>query len=124
MLLFLISPQENWVEERLPRPEGAGRDFRIDFFRGLALYMILIDHIYLNPLAKLTYQRFGFSDAAEIFVFLSGVSCGIAYYPLLMKRGPIALAKVLIKRTWLIYIFYITASLATILLVAFCANLV
>jgi hypothetical protein len=51
---------------------GAARDLRIDFFRGLALYMIIFDHIPGDPLSKLTYARLGFSDAAEIFVFLSG----------------------------------------------------
>src|SRR5215510_5509685 len=42
------------------------RDVRIDFFRGLALYMILVDHVIGDPISKFTYQRFGFSDAAEI----------------------------------------------------------
>ena len=49
---------------------GAGRDLRIDFFRGLALFMIIFDHIPGDPLSKLTSARIGFSDAAELFVFL------------------------------------------------------
>ena len=61
------------------------RDVRIDFFRGVALYMILVDHVVGDPLSKVTYQRFGFSDAAELFVFLSGVSCAIVYSRLLAK---------------------------------------
>ena len=107
----------------MPRPPGAPRDFRIDFFRGIALYMILVDHLDANPLAKLTYHRFGYSDAAEIFVLLSGVSCGIAYYQIQVDRGPIALMKALLKRAGLIYVFYAAASLVTILLVAFCTRL-
>ena len=57
----------------------AVRDLRVDFFRGLALFMILVDHVVADPISRFTYQKFGFSDAAEIFVFLSGVSCGIVY---------------------------------------------
>jgi hypothetical protein len=55
------------------------RDLRIDFFRGLALYMILVDHVVGDPIGKLTFRSVGFSDAAELFVFLSGISCAIVY---------------------------------------------
>ena len=43
---------------------GSVRDLRIDFFRGLALYMILVDHVVGDPLSRFTIQNFGFSDAA------------------------------------------------------------
>ena len=59
----------------------------IDFWRGFALIVILIDHIPWNGLDYLTPQNFGFSDAAEIFVFLSGASVGLAYAPTLQKGG-------------------------------------
>jgi hypothetical protein len=51
----------------------------IDFWRGLALLTIFIDHIPGNVLDKITYRNFGFSDAAEVFVFLAGTSCALAY---------------------------------------------
>jgi hypothetical protein len=91
-----------------------GRDLRIDFFRGAALYVILIDHIEFNPLARFTYHRFGFSDAAEAFVFLSGLSCGIAYYSVLKRRRFQGLAASVVKRTTLIYVYYVLASVAII----------
>jgi len=87
---------------------------RIDFFRGLALYVILVDHIESNPLGKYTLHRFGFSDAAEVFVFLSGVTCGIAYHSILARRGLGGLAAAVIKRAILIYVFYVLSSIATI----------
>ena len=59
----------------------------IDFWRGVALIVILIDHIPWNGLDYLTPQNFGFSDAAEAFVFLSGVSVCLAYAPSLQKAG-------------------------------------
>ena len=49
--------------------------------------MILVDHMPGNPLAKFTYQAIGFSDAAEIFVFISGITCGIVYSRALARRG-------------------------------------
>jgi hypothetical protein len=48
------------------------RDTRIDFFRGIALISIFIDHIPGNEFAKFTLPNFGFADAAEIFVLLAG----------------------------------------------------
>lgn len=56
------------------------RDHRIDFVRGLALVMIFINHIPGNIVGELTTRNFGFSDAAEIFVLLAGVSSAFAYY--------------------------------------------
>jgi hypothetical protein len=51
----------------------------IDFWRGVVLCMILIDHMPGNAFEKLTVRNFGFSDAAEAFVFLSGLSIALAY---------------------------------------------
>jgi hypothetical protein len=59
----------------------------IDFWRGFALIVILIDHVPRNGLDRLTPKNFGFSDAAEAFVFLSGVSVGLAYAPKLQNAG-------------------------------------
>jgi hypothetical protein len=59
----------------------------IDFWRGCALIVILIDHVPQNGLDLLTPRNFGFSDAAEAFIFLSGVSVSIAYGPTLQKAG-------------------------------------
>lgn len=58
---------------------GAPRDLRIDFFRGLALIFIFIDHIPGNDLARFTLRNFGFADAAEVFVLLAGFSAVLAY---------------------------------------------
>ena len=55
------------------------RDLRIDFFRGLALVFIFVDHVPGNGLARLTLQNFGFADAAEVFVLLAGFTAVLAY---------------------------------------------
>lgn len=55
------------------------RNIKLDFFRGLALLIIFINHIPGNELLLFTPSRFGLSDAAEIFVFLSGYAAALAY---------------------------------------------
>jgi hypothetical protein len=57
----------------------AERDARVDFFRGIALLFIFIDHIPGNALAQFTLTNFGFADAAEIFVALAGYAAFLAY---------------------------------------------
>ena len=66
------------------------RELRIDFFRGLALIVIFIDHMPGNHLGRLTPRNFGFSDAADAFVLLCGISTVIAYFPAAQnsKLGP------------------------------------
>lgn len=94
------------------------RDIRIDFFRGLALYMILVDHIHGDPLARLTYHAIGLSDAAEVFVYLSGLGCGLAYSRLLARSGWLTLVLTLLRRGVRLYGYYAATSCAAILLAA------
>ena len=101
-----------------PLARSGKRDARIDFFRGIALYMILVDHVTGDPLSKLTYQRIGFSDAAELFVFLSGVSCAIVYSRIQARSGWSALLTAVSKRTAKIYAFYLLTSAIIILLIS------
>lgn len=68
--------------ESRPVPEApmrSVRDPRIDVLRGLALVMIFINHVPGNALEHFTNRNWGFSDAAEGFVFLSGTAAGLAY---------------------------------------------
>ena len=106
------------MDQALAGLGGVKRDLRIDFFRGLALYMIIFDHVPGDPLGKFTYIRLGFSDAAEIFVFLSGVSCGIVYSRLLSRQGIDGLLRCISWRALQIYIYYLIASLVTIMAIA------
>jgi len=56
-----------------------GRDARLDMFRGIALVMIFINHVPGTLYENFTSRNFGFSDAAEAFVFMSGMAAGLAY---------------------------------------------
>ena len=55
------------------------RDLRLDACRGLALWFVFIDHIPGNAFDWLTLRNYGFSDATEVFVFVSGYTCMLAY---------------------------------------------
>ncbi|MCE7027476.1 OpgC family protein [Jiella avicenniae] len=60
-------------------PISASRDHRVDFWRGIALVMIFINHVPGNLYENFTSRNFGFSDAAELFVFLAGFASAYAY---------------------------------------------
>jgi len=60
-------------------PATPARDHRIDVIRGLALAMIFINHVPGTLFEHLTSRNFGFSDAAEAFVLVAGVSAALAY---------------------------------------------
>src|SRR5580704_14279789 len=76
------------VDWRLPAVSSK-RDPRIDVMRGMALLMIFVDHIPGNLLSSATLQNFGFSDAAEVFVFLAGMSSMLAYGKAFERDGAI-----------------------------------
>ena len=63
------------------------RDLRIDFFRGFALWCMLIDHMIKSWLRGITLKEYGFCDGAELFVLLSGVSAGIVYHRAMVRDG-------------------------------------
>ena len=56
---------------------GRTRDLRLDLFRGIALFLIFVDHIPGNVLSHFTIQSIGFSDAAEVFIFISGYTAAL-----------------------------------------------
>ena len=58
---------------------AATRNLQLDFFRGVALLVIFINHMPGNPWSYYTPARLGPSDAAELFVFLSGFAAALAY---------------------------------------------
>jgi len=69
------------------RPVATVRDPRLDFFRGIAMFIILIAHVPANWMNQWIPARFGFSDATEIFVFCSGMASAIAFGKVFRERG-------------------------------------
>lgn len=60
---------------------------RLDFFRGIGMFIILIAHIPGNAWINWIPARFGFSDATEIFVFCSGMASAYAFAPVFDRHG-------------------------------------
>jgi len=85
-------------------PVAIVRDLRLDLYRGLALWLIFLSHIPETPISWLTPRNYGFSDAAEMFFFVSGYANGYVYGPVMEQRGFLVSAAQLCKRAFQIYI--------------------
>jgi len=83
------------------------RDLRLDLFRGVGQWMIFLDHIPQDLVSWLTLRNYGFSDAAEFFVFISGYLAGFIYGPAVRGGHFLAATKRLLKRVWQLYIAHI-----------------
>ena len=86
---------------------SAGRDLRLDFFRGLSLWFIFLDHVPSNIVAWFTVRNYGFCDASEIFVFISGYTASFVYGRVMQERGFIVGAARILKRAWQIYVAFV-----------------
>ncbi|MBO0663441.1 OpgC domain-containing protein [Jiella sp. MQZ9-1] len=78
------------------------RENRIDLVRGISLLLIFVDHCNLTFSGLLQHSR-GFSDAAELFVTMAGMSAALAYHPAQGPAAPLAIAKRTFKRAFKLY---------------------
>jgi hypothetical protein len=102
-------------------PAVGEREMRLDLFRGLALWLIFIDHLPPSLLTWLTIRNYGFSDATEIFIFISGYTAAFVYGRALLEHGFIVATARILRRAWQIYVahvFLFTIFLAEISYVA------
>lgn len=83
------------------------RDLRLDLFRGLALWFIYLDHIPSNIVAWITIRNYGFSDATEIFIFVSGFTAAFVYGRAMSDYGFVVSSARILKRAWQIYVAHI-----------------
>jgi len=86
---------------------GSNRDLRIDFFRGVALWWIFMDHIPDNWLAQFSLRNFALCDATEIFVLLAGYAAGLAYGRSMDRHGWLFAGADVMRRAWVLYIAHI-----------------
>ena len=82
------------------RIDESPRDLRLDACRGLALWFIFVDHVPNNIVSWLTLRNYGFSDATEVFVFVSGYTCMVAYGDVLKQQGWLATVIHAVRRSW------------------------
>lgn len=86
-------------------PEG--RDLRLDLFRGIANWAIFLDHIPNNAVMWLTTRNYGFSDAADLFVFIAGYAAAIVYAKSMLRQGFVAGTTRLLERAWQLYVAHV-----------------
>jgi hypothetical protein len=102
-------------------PAAGERELRLDLFRGLALWLIFIDHLPPNLLTWFTIRNYGFSDATEIFIFISGYTAAFVYGRAMLESGFVVATARILRRVWQIYVahvFLFTIFLAEISYVA------
>jgi hypothetical protein len=95
----------------------------IDFWRGLALLTIFVDHVPENVFQHVTQKNFGFSDATELFVFLSGVSVALAYGTRFFNGETVGAVRAVLRRAFTIYWVQILISLLIVAIFAGAAAL-
>lgn len=101
------------VETRIPSSDPPARrphlprDYRLDFFRGLALIFIFMDHIPDNAISYLTLRSFALSDAAEVFIFISGLTAGLVYGRALLREGAVMATAHVWRRVWQLYVAHL-----------------
>jgi hypothetical protein len=98
-----------------------GRDLRLDLFRGVANWAIFLDHIPDNVVNWITTRNYGFSDAADLFVFISGYTASFVYARMMLERGFIVGATRLTKRVWQLYVAHIILFVIYIVAIGYVA---
>jgi hypothetical protein len=99
------SPQVSYGP--LAADQQSGRDLRLDLFRGLSLLFIFVDHIPNNLLSYVTLHSIAFSDAAEVFVFISGYAAATVYSKAFERQGFIAVSGRIYRRVLQLYVAHI-----------------
>jgi len=85
------------------QPVATVRDPRLDFFRGIAMFIILCAHTPGNFFTSWIPARWGFSDATEMFVFCSGMASAIAFGGVFVRAGWVLGTARTAFRVWQVY---------------------
>ena len=105
-------------------PAGTDRrDRRLDLARGLCLFVIMVDHMRLNNFGYWTFGQFGLSDAAAVFLFVSGYTAAIAFGRTFDRAGWLIGAARVLQRVWTLYVAQIAVVLAVAAIPGFALNL-
>ncbi|MEM5438079.1 OpgC domain-containing protein [Paraburkholderia diazotrophica] len=91
------------------------RSIEVDFFRGIVLIVIVLDHIPGGVLQHLMLHAYALCDSAEVFVCLGGYASAAAYGAVLAKKGQKSAQNRFYKRCWEIYRAYLLTALLTLL---------
>ncbi len=93
----------NATQLRIPAP----RDPRADICRGLALWMIMVNHTPGNVAGDWTLRNFALADATEAFVLLAGYAAAFAYAGQADRQGWLPAAAAVVRRVGKLYVAHI-----------------
>jgi hypothetical protein len=99
-----------------------GRDTRLYLFLGVANWSLFLDHIPDNAVNWITARNYGFSGAADWFIFISGYLAAITYTNIILERGFIVGATRVMKRVWQLYAAYIVLFVIYIVTIGYVAQ--
>ena len=85
-------------------PVEIPRDFRLDLYRGFALWLIFLAHIPGTVFNRITPWNYGFSDPAEVFIFVSGYANAYVYGRVMEQRGFVVGGAQIVRRAFEAYV--------------------
>src|SRR5215510_867367 len=97
-------------------------DLRLCLLLGIAAWFLFLDHIPHNAVSLLTMRNFGFSGAADLFVFIGGYTAAILYAKMMLERGFIVAATRIFRRLWQLYAAYVVLFVVYIDLIGYVAR--
>lgn len=92
------------------------RNTTLDFWRGLVLVIIFVNHIPGNLIEHITPRNFGFSDSTEAFIFISGISVALVYYGKLPQGDVLTVVKRCLRRAFELYRMHLFLTAGAIVL--------
>lgn len=94
---------------------ASGRSIDVDFFRGLVLIVIALDHVTGSFLSRFMLHAYAFCDSAEVFVFLGGYASAAAYCTVASHHDGRAATWRFIRRSAEIYRAYLLTAMLMLL---------
>lgn len=97
-------------------------DARLYLALGIATWSIFVIHIPGNVVNLLTMRNFGFSGAADLFIFVVGYGITIIHGKMTLERGFIVAATRIFRRAWRLYAAYVVLFVIYIDTIAYVAS--
>jgi hypothetical protein len=97
-------------------------DARLYLTLGIANWSVFVDHIPNNVVNLLTLRNFGFSGAADLFVFVVGYGVAIIHGKMALERGYVVAATRILRRVWRLYAAYVVLFVIYIDAIAYVAS--
>lgn len=89
------------------------RDLRIDLLRGVAIVIVVVDHLALTSVVQnLTREAVGLVSGAELFILLSGAVLGMVHRPTVVGGGIGEVTLTLVRRSGKLYMIALAMTLA------------